>query len=568
MSSPEANVHGVEKFDLIWKDAVDPMKGKYPGFRPGLVEHVDGMEITRDVAVPMRDGIKIYVDIFRPEGSSGPLPTLMTWSPYGKHSLKTFDIFPGSGVPKGSVSKHAVWEGSDPLYWTKRGYIMVNGDSRGSWASEGILEILSPQIAYDGYDLVEWIATQPWSNGRIGLCGVSYLAIVQWRIAQLNPPHLACINPWEGFTDAFRDCTHTGGIPETKFLKFTDWSCQFSHTKTEHWYANQQAHEMMDPYHESKRAENLSAVTVPAYVVADWGDFGMHTRGALNGFTAISSKQKWLEVHGRKKWQYFYQPSSLLKQEAFYRKFLKGDQPSEVDSWPPVQIEIRDQAYVGYFRNEQEWPIKRTRFSQKFLQAPVGQMNAVGRMNDDLPYSMSSVSYDSRSTVENAQFAYTFERETELTGSMRLRLWVSTDESDEDMDLFVQVDKLDTSSKKVRFIAFSMFDDGPLGLGWLRVSHRELDRELSHHNRPWLTHKRKLLLRPGQVVPVDVEIVATSTRFFRGESLRVTVQGTDIFRNDKVPQMMLHEASVNKGRHCIHTGGVFDSYLVMPVIDS
>ncbi|KAJ9612976.1 hypothetical protein H2200_002917 [Cladophialophora chaetospira] len=532
----EAQLGSDPAIPLIMKDPVDLKEGKYPGFRPNLVEEIDGMQIIRDVAVPMRDGIKIYVDIFRPPGVSAPLPTLMTWSPYGKHALKNFDMFPGSGVPKGSVSKHAVWEGPDPAYWTKRGYAVVNGDSRGSWSSEGILEILGPQLAYDGYDLIEWIAEQSWSNGRVGTCGVSYLAIVQWRIAQLNPPHLACINPWEGFSDTFRDHTHTGGIPETKFINFTDWSCQFSHNKTEHYFANQQAHEMMDEYHESKRAENLGAITVPAYVVADWGDFD-----------------------GQKKWQYFYQPSSLLRQEAFYQKFLKNES-SEIDSWPPVRIEVRDRAYQGFVRAESEWPIKRTRFVQKYLQAPFGQMK------DQPLYGSSAVSYESLSTTDNATFVYTFDKTTELTGSMRLRLWVSTDQSD-DMDLFVQLDKLDQSGEKVKFIAFSMFDDGPLGLGWLRVSHRELDLGLTQYNRPYLQHKRKLLLRPGEIVPVDIEIIATSTRFFQGESLKVTIQGTDIFRNDNVPQMMLHEASANKGRHVIHTGGLFDSYLVMPVID-
>ena len=87
----------------------------------------------------------------------------------------------------------------------------------------------------------------------------------------------------------------------------------------------------------------------------------MHTRGALNGFTYMSSKEKWLEVHGQKKWQYFYQPSSLLRQEAFYQRFLK-DEPSEIDSWPRVRIEVRDRAYEGFVRAESEWPIKRTRF--------------------------------------------------------------------------------------------------------------------------------------------------------------------------------------------------------------
>jgi uncharacterized protein len=547
------------KLELIWKDPVDPKEGKYPGFRPNKLEHVDGMEIRYDVSVVMRDGIKIYVDIFLPQDHSGKLPTLMTWSPYGKHSLKTFDMFPGSGVPKGSVSKYAVWEGPDPLYWTKRGYAVVNGDSRGSWASEGLLEVLSPQTGYDGYNVIEWIATQPWSNSKIGLCGVSYLAIVQWRIAELNPPHLACINPWEGYTDAYRDHTHCGGIPETNFLKFTDWSCQFSHNKTEHWYANQHAHELLDEYHESKRAGNLSKITVPAYVVADWGDFGLHTRGALIGYTEIGSQQKWLEVHGRQKWQYFYQPSSLARQEEFYKKFLKGE-PSEIDTWPLVRIEVRDKANTGHFRDETAWPIGRTKFRQKYLHAGEEQMK------DDLPYTISTASYDSTSQ-HGAQFVYTFSEETELTGSMRLRLWVSTDGGD-DMDLFVQLDKLDLQGKRLDFVAFSMFDNGPLGLGWLRVSHRELDRDLTHFNRPFLAHKRKLLLRPGEVVPVDIEIIATSTRFFAGESLKITIQGGDIFRHDTVPQMARHEVSVNKGCHYIHTGGVFDSYLAMPVIDS
>jgi uncharacterized protein len=546
---------------LIWKDPVDPKEGKYPGFRPNKVEHIDGMEIIYDVAVPMRDGIRIYADIFLPEGQNhdGKLPTLMTWSPYGKHSLKTFDLFPGAGIPKGTVSRHAVWEGSDPLYWTKRGYAVVNGDSRGSWASEGSLEILSPQTAYDGYDVIEWIATQPWSNGKVGLCGVSYLAIVQWRIAQLKPPHLVCINPWEGYTDAYRDHTHCGGIPETNFLKFTDWSCQFSSNKTEHWYASQHAHELFDEYHESKRAENLSAITIPAYIVADWGDFGLHTRGALIGYSEISSKEKWLEVHGRKKWQYFYQPSSLARQEEFYKKFLKGE-PSEVDCWPPVRIEVRDQAYKGFFRDESTWPIERTKFRQKYLDA------TEGRLKDDLPYKISETSYDA-TTQDHTDFICTFDHETELTGTMRLRLWVSTDEAD-DMDIFIQLDKMDGHGKRVEFVAFSMWDNGPLGLGWLRVSHRELDPALTLFNRPWLRHKRKLPLRRREVVPVDIEIIATSTRFFVGESLKVTVQGTDIFRHDTVPAMAMHQVSVNKGKHFIHTGGVFDSYLVIPVIES
>ena len=115
-------------------------------------------------------------------------------------------------MPKGSVSKYAVWEGPDPLYWTKQGYAMINADARGSWGSEGDLEIFSPQEAQDGYDIVEWATALPWSNGKVGMSGVSYLAIIQWRVAETNPPHLACIIPWEGFTNIYRDYGHHGAF--------------------------------------------------------------------------------------------------------------------------------------------------------------------------------------------------------------------------------------------------------------------------------------------------------------------------------------------------------------------
>ena len=485
---------------FLWRDGIDPKEGKYPGLRPGSVEHVDGMEIIRDIAVPMRDEVKLYIELFRAESSTHEkLPTLMTISPYGKHVLKNFDMFPGSGVSKGSVSRHAVWEGPDPLYWTKRGYAVVNVDNRGSWRSEGDLVVLGPQEAIDGYDVIEWAATQAWSNGRVGLCGVSYLAIVQWRIAQLNPPHLACFNPWEGYTDCYRDHTHCGGIPETKFVRFTDWSCQFSHTRTENWSGNHTdpAHELLDDYNESKRANNLASNKVPAYVVADWGDFGLHTRGTLIGFTEISSRHKWLEIHGQLKWKYYYDPSSLLRQEAFYQKFLKPDfGPSKVDSWPRVRLERRDQAGKGRWRDEEEWPLTRARSETKYLDVESGHLK------DVLPLKLSTRSYEALSHSPGVQFSYTFQKETELTGSMRLRLWVSTTETD-DMDLFVQLDKLDTQCQTVPFCAFSLFKTGPMGLGWLRVSHREMDLGLSQHKRPSLKHKRKLPLRQGEIVPVD-----------------------------------------------------------------
>ena len=534
-----------------------PKRGNGQDSVQNTVEHTDGMEISWDVPVPMRDGIKIYADILKPENvGDARLPIIITWSPYGKHGPKTFDIFPNSGVPKGSVSKYAVWEGPDPLYWTKKGYAIINADCRGSWGSEGDCEILSEQQGHDGYDLVEWAASLPWSNERVGIAGVSYLAIIQWRVAENNPPHLSCINPWEGFSDVYRDYSHHGGIPETNFLKFTEWSCRCSRGKVEDWVAMQKEHHLLDQYQETKRAK-LAQIKVPAYIIADWGDQGLHTRGTLLGFENISSKDKWLEVHGRKKWQYYYQESSLKRQEAFYQKFLKNE-GSEVDNWPRVLIEVRDRAQEGTFRAENEWPLNRTKYLKKYLDSPSK------RLVDDVPVQTTTASYDSLSS-DRLTFFHTFNKETELTGGMRLRLWVSTDKG-YDMDIFVQLDKLDRKETILPFISMSMIDDGPLALGWIRASHRELDIEKSTVNRPWLRHGRELLLREGEVVPVEIEIWPSSTRFGEGESLKVTLAGKDIFTYE-LAQCQLHENSRNQGKHMVHSGGIYDSYLVMPVID-
>ena len=554
--SQQKIVDSTSSFEMKWKDGIDPRQGRWPGLRPNEIEHFEDMEITRDVAVPLRDGTKVYVDVFRPTVFSKPLPIILTTSPYGKHGPKTFDMFPNSGVPDGSVSKYAVWEGPDPLQWVKRGYAVINADNRGSWGSEGNVEILSPQEAEDGYDIVEWAGTLPWSNGRVGTAGVSYLAIAQWRIAELNPPHLACINPWEGFTDVFRDYGHHGGIPETNFVKFTEWSCRCSFGKVEDWVTMQGEHDLLDDYQQTKMAK-LSQIKVPAYVVADWGDHGIHTRGTLNGFSGIKSVDKWLEVHGQKKWQYYHQESSLSRQEAFYQKYLK-DQASEIDSWPRVQIEVRDQAFSGTVRAEEDWPISRTRHVLKYLDA------SSGKLTDTAPSELEIATYNSQTVDDNVNFTYCFKEETELTGSMRLRLWVKTDKGD-DMDLFVQLDKLNTQGAVVPFVAVSMLDDGPLSLGWLRVSHRELDSERSTMDRPWLQHRAKLPLRPGEVVPVDVEISPSSTRFMPGESLKLTIQGNDILRYE-LAQVQLHQDTVNKGQHSIYCGGLYESYLVLPWI--
>lgn len=419
---------------------------------------------------------------------------------------------------------------------------------------------MSEQEAEDGYDLVEWAGTRTWSNGKVALNGVSYLAWSQWKIAALNPPHLAAINPWEGVSDFYRELVFHGGIPETEFLAMWLPSVSFSNTRVEDLIKMAKEHPLFDEYWANKNAD-LSKIKVPAFIVASWSDSALHLRGTLEGFKKIAAEEKWLLVHGRKKWQHFY--LNVEKQRQFYDRFLKGID-SEVKYWPKVTLEIRERFYIGNSRGENEWPLKRTRYTELFLNAGDGQLSkSPGVKENRVGYNVDNII----DKTENAQFEYEFDEKTELTGHMKLRLWVQAEGSD-DMDLFVAVQKIDRSGEKVQFPFFSAHDDGPVALGWLRVSHRELDEERTKDYQPFHKHKREIKLKEGEVVPVDIEIWPSSTLFEKGEKLRVVVQGSDIYTYPGQMNNTGHMSTVNRGQHIIYTGGKYDSYLLVPVIPS
>jgi predicted acyl esterase len=148
---------------------------------------------------------------------------------------------------------------------------------------------------------------------------------------------------------------------------------------------------------------------------------------------------------------------------------------------------------------------------------------------------------------------------------MKLRLFVATEQGD-DLDLFVAIQKLDPAGKLVPFTFYAQFEDGPVALGWLRVSHRELDTRRSTEFQPVLAHQREQKVKPGEVVPVDIEIWPSGTAFAAHEALRLVIQGSDIYRYPEPLVYARHESTVNVGRHSVHAGGEWDSYLLVPVV--
>jgi predicted acyl esterase len=223
---------------------------------------------------------------------------------------------------------------------------------------------------------------------------------------------------------------------------------------------------------------------------------------------------------------------------------------------------VRRRYGVGSFRNENEWPLARTQYTRLFLNAADGKMSVAPFEKEAQARYIAS---DIGDKTQNAQFEFQFDKRTELTGYMSLKLWVQAVGSD-DMDLFAAIYKIDHSGKTVPFAFCWIHDDGPVALGWLRVSHRELDEQKSTPYQPFHKHERVLKLKAGEIVPVEIEIWPSSTLFERGEKLRVVVQGSDINMYPGQIATYLHMAYVNRGEHIIYTGGTYDSSLLVPVI--
>jgi len=179
----------------------------------------DNMRIDWDVPIEMDDGVVLRADVYRPV-EEGEYPVLLTYGPYAKGLpfqvgyRDQWEIMARKhpDVTAGSTNKYQNWEVVDPEKWVPEGYVCVRVDSRGAGRSPGYLDPFSPRETKDFYNCIEWAAEQPWSNGKIGLNGISYYAINQWHVASLQPPHLAAICTWEGAADFYRDWSRHGGI--------------------------------------------------------------------------------------------------------------------------------------------------------------------------------------------------------------------------------------------------------------------------------------------------------------------------------------------------------------------
>lgn len=509
----------------------------------------NGMEIMQDVAVKVRDGSTLYIDVYRTAGTNTPLPVVLSWSMYGKRPaemVKEWRIF---GVPTDTVSQYAKFESADPMFWCSKGYAVVNADSRGCCRSDGNMPIWGEQDAQDGYDVIEWIGGQAWCNGKVGMFGNSGVAMVQWWIAALQPPHLTCIAPWEGTSDLYREFICEGGIPSMGFTNFVMGALR-GENYIEDLAGMLAEHPLFDAYWESK-IPDFKTIKIPAYVCGGWSH--LHLRGSVNGWRKIRSQKKWLRLHREFEWPDTYSYENLMDLKKFFDRYLK-DIHNGWELTPRVRMDVMDAYDYDYKTNkpENEFPIARTEYKKLYLNA------SDASLNEENPTQETSCSYDGN--TGEAVFDIKFSEDVELSGYFKAHLYVSSD-CYNDMDMFFTVQKLDENGNWLPTNVLG--EPHPGAWGKIRVSHRELDPDLSTVFQPVMAHKSEKKLEPGEIVPIDVEFYPHSRIWHKGQQLRLRIAGRYIREGWFEP---FSWETDNKGSHIVHTGGKYASYLQVPVI--
>jgi uncharacterized protein len=521
-----------------------------------------GIVVEKGVEVAMSDGVTLRLNVFRPRDAVAPV--VMSVTPYGKDNTPDrigMLAMRLSGVRFGHLncSPMTGFESPDPLFWAGHGYAVVQADARGMHASGGTAGFLTDRDAHDYVELIGWAARQPWSTGRVALSGVSYLCMSQWRVAALRPRGLAAIVAWEGASDLLREFAYHGGIPETGFLRvwWKNRMLRGSHrgaSMGEDFLSDSHRHPLDDDYWAAKRAD-VGAIDVPALVCASWSDHGLHTRGTLLAYEQLTGP-KWLYIHGRRKWETYYSAQALDMQRRFLEHFLKGATSRWQDA-PSVRYEVRHTRDRHTVRTATRWPIPEATPRTLYLDAASMSLT---------PHPVSvdrAVSYSAtrrRRRADRVGFTHRFTEDTEITGSMALTVWMSTDQGT-DIDMFIVLRKRDTSGQLVPFYGYNGYPNDGVAKGWLRASHRALDPTRSIPERPFHTHHAAQPVEPGTPVEMTVEIWPSSSYFETGSELIVEIVGHDA---DHYP--VLRHDSANRGTHTVHTGGLTPSALVAPLL--
>lgn len=540
--------------------------------------------MLKEYSVTVRDGTQIGVAVYAQEGSERR-PAVLAASPYR---------YDNNALPAGP---QFLWRETGPIeLYVKSGYAYVQMDVRGSGKSGGAFEFLGPNEQTDLYDVIQWIAAQPWSSGKVGGLGQSYFCMSQWWMGIMAPPALACLGAYDGLNDPYRASCYQGGIPGQFFQGY--WWTQNriinrlpANGAVPRWQDTDldaliSAHPTYDEFWRARcAAERLHEIRVPLYSVGIWGKIDLHTRGNIDGFRGASGPKKLMmrgpanawaanaEFNGEEMHQKVLLP--------FYERFLKG-KPTDWEQRAPVEYFVRG---ANVFKTSDTWPPAQVQYQAWHLGA--AKTGSVTSLND------GSLSERGAGGGEATSYAYpnpgwvsgvvgfgpngpaggfdavrrvlTFttaplEKDLEIAGPIKLVLYVSSTRTD--TDVIVKLSEQYPQGAEERAKGLNPASQ-LVTKGWLRASHRALDAKRSTEMEPYHTHADPQPLKPGEVAKLEVSLEPNAYLFRKGNRIRLEVANGDSPVTDV---LWTHYYAPDKiGQDTIHHGSRYPSQLLLPV---
>jgi predicted acyl esterase len=544
-----------------------------------------GYIVEENVMVEARDGVKLAIDIYRPD-AEGQFPAILAMSPYGK-SCQVFETPP---QPFGKSIFEASVESGDPFYYAKRGYVYVIADFRGTGDSEGeYVGMMSQKEGEDGHDIVEWLAVQPWCTGKVGLGGICYFAHAQLRTACEQPPHLACIAPWEIFSDdLYKHGMYEGGVlniflyglytgtyparcgfaiknvksamientPPDELKKLVDkYAADPDLRQYPYLYHLLKYPEknpvlfdyMLNPldgpfYRERSIIEKIDKINVPTYVGGPFFSFFCEPQVNVYNRINVPKKMYLYTDMGTRPWKGNH--DELLR---WYDYWLKGIETGIMDE-PNIRYHS-----TGSFKWDcaNQWPLETTEWTDFYLHS-LGGLSSEPDYHNDHPDSFTQEPLFV--SEERSRLVYVSPPLTEdlqVTGAPRIKFYASIDQKDTNWR--VQVRQADSE------------DIYPLASGWLKASLRkrtpekdsawEIEHDYTAFDYP----------APGEIYEYEIQMRPMSHVFKTGTQIMLDISCIDVPTDIETYDVMWHVCPATTTLHKIYRDGKYQSKLILPV---
>jgi predicted acyl esterase len=602
-------------------DALNADAGVFTGKRPRklctaatarneLRRNIRGIIKTTDVKIPMRDGSYVCADIFRP-ADDGKHPVVMNMSVYGKSFYHDCICGEADAIKKEEMEDRYFSGNPDGLQyenhetvntaqWVPKGYVVIRIDARGVCHSPGLQAPLSRQEAEDYYDAVEWAGVQPWSNGNVGLWGMSYVAMTQHNVASLQPSHLKAMIAQGTDSDPYNEYLSGGGLWAEAWWNWwwKVWSGNnhCGERRQTDWMARLKASPFDDPalynpHSTSFMKPEIGKATASVWIVGPQSGAVIHQLGSSETFIR-STGAKSRKFDFTDAWfPGSYQTETVAEHMRYFDYWLKGADNGAMDD-PPVRVQVRTGNGAFYELYDDTWPIARTEYIRMYLDASPASWRGDGirqdffRIAQTPPTAENSASYDAhlilgqpipfpkghvggtpRWSTGISFVSDPMPEDLVLVGYMKVGLWVSSTSTD--MDVHVSLRVIDEEDREIRYEALVLPVDPdhihPVGYGALKVSHRKLDDARSTEYWPVHTHTEAdyAPLRQDEIVAIELGLNPSTALIKRGYRLRLDIQPN---APAALPSRAYDESYHLGARNTIYTGPRHQCFVQLPVL--